>query len=394
MSAAPRVRIAEIAEFRGGGTPSKSRPEFYRGDIPWVTPKDMKSWEINSAKDKITQEALKHSATNLVPSGSILVVNRSGILKHTVPIALARRDVAINQDIKAIICGRNASPDYVARLIKASEPIILGWVRATTADNFPLDNLKELEIPLPPLDEQMRIAAILDQADNLRRLRQRAIDRLNALGQAIFYEMFVETEEKDWPIKTVGDISVQTRTGPFGSQLLHSEFVDAGIAVLGIDNAVNNEFRWGAQRFISEEKYRELSRYTVEPGDVLITIMGTCGRCALVPEGIPTSINTKHLCCITLDKCQMLPQFLHAAFLEHPEILKQLGIQAKGAVMPGLNMGIIRDLNIRVPPLERQEEYGRKITELKVIRDTALAQASVLDANFSSLQHRAFTGQL
>ncbi|WP_428032931.1 restriction endonuclease subunit S [Ancylobacter sp.] len=130
------VRLGDVCEIKGGGTPSKSKPEFWNGDIPWVSPKDMKSWEIIDAIDKINSAAIKGSATSLIPADSILLVNRSGILNHTLPVGINRRPVAINQDLKALICNRRAHPDYIARLVKAAEPIILKWVRATTADNF------------------------------------------------------------------------------------------------------------------------------------------------------------------------------------------------------------------------------------------------------------------
>src|SRR4051794_23800618 len=172
------VALGDVVEVKGGGTPSKANAAFWSGDIPWVSPKDMKFWEIEDAEDKITLDAIKGSATNLLPINSILIVNRSGILKHTLPVAITRRPVAINQDLKALICGPRSDPNYIARIVKAAEPIILKWVRATTADNFPIDNLRSLEIPLPALDEQRRIAAILDKADALRRMRKRAVELL------------------------------------------------------------------------------------------------------------------------------------------------------------------------------------------------------------------------
>ena len=254
------------------------------------------------------------------------------------------------------------------------------------------------EIPLPPLAEQKRIAAILDKADQLRQKRQQAINMADEFSRSVFLEMFGDPESAGWDLVTVESLLANhkgsMRTGPFGSQLLHSEFTDSGIAVLGIDNAVKNVFKWAKPRFISEEKYQQLKKYTVYPGDVLITLMGTCGRCAVVPDDITPAINTKHLCAITLDQSKCLPRFLHSYFLMHPVAKKYLAAKAKGAIMSGLNMGVIKELPVPAAPLALQEKYQAVCQKYDHIITNLNVALQISGDNFNALSQKAFAGQL
>jgi type I restriction enzyme S subunit len=275
---------------------------------------------------------------------------------------------------------------------------IASYATGTTRSRISRSNLGKIEIPLTPLAEQRRIAEVLDKAEALRSKRRAALALLDSLTQSLFLDLFGDPDAKGWPMSDIAGVVNAAdggiRTGPFGSQLLHSEFTAEGIAVLGIDNAVANEFRWGERRFISEAKYRQLKRYTVRPGDVLITIMGTCGRCAVVPDDIPPAINTKHLCCISLDTAKCLPTYLHAYFLKHPIALRYLSQTAKGAIMSGLNMGLIKGMPIPLPPLDLQSEFARRVASVEKLKTTQRAALAELDALFASLQHRAFRGEL
>ncbi|WP_165667640.1 restriction endonuclease subunit S [Metapseudomonas otitidis] len=289
---------------------------------------------------------------------------------------------------------------YLWHCLRQPSLVELANSRATGA-NLPRlspKQLEDFEVPLPKLAEQKRIAAILDKADALRAKRRKALEQLDALAQAVFIEMFSTATAQGWKEVPIELLASQEpgaiRTGPFGSQLLHSEFTDEGVAVLGIDNAVQNEFAWGESRYVSMEKYKQLSRYTVKPGDVIITIMGTCGRCAVVPQNIPLAINTKHLCCITLDQAKCLPDFLHAYFLRHPLARGYLERTAKGAIMSGLNMGLIKSMPVKLPPLELQAAFVRRIEGIRKQKAILRGHARQLDALFSSLQHRAFRGEL
>ena len=157
--------LGKVAKFLGGGTPSKSRAEFWNGEIPWVSPKDMKSDVVSDSLDKITSKAVAGSAAKLIPADSVLIVVRSGILARTIPTALSGRELTINQDLKAICPSKELYPRFLAYFMRAAEGGILAAVsRGATVHRLSTDVLKSLAVPLPPVEEQKRIVVVLDQA--------------------------------------------------------------------------------------------------------------------------------------------------------------------------------------------------------------------------------------
>ncbi|RKH55910.1 restriction endonuclease subunit S [Corallococcus aberystwythensis] len=154
-----RTALSELGTWSGGGTPSKSNPNFWNGEIPWVSPKDMKAEFIFDAEDYITKTAIEQSATRLVPVESVLVVTRSGILERTLPVATTKKPVAINQDLKSLTPRKGVRARYVALGLKAFEQRILKdcTKSGTTVANVEFASFLRFEIPLAPTSEQDRI---------------------------------------------------------------------------------------------------------------------------------------------------------------------------------------------------------------------------------------------
>ena len=267
--------------------------------------------------------------------------------------------------------------------------------QTTNISNLSVERFLDLGIPLPKLDEQRRVAAILYKADAIRRRRQALLKDSDELIRSAFLQLLEGLPDERVSIEELLPATPNAiRTGPFGSQLLHSEFTETGIPVLGIDNVVTNRFRWAERRYVSAQKYQELRRYRVFPGDVMVTIMGTTGRVCIAPHDLPECISTKHLCTISPDRERLLPEFLWASLLWDPVVRAQAAREGKGAIMEGWNMGIVRGLLIKLATIGQQQDFAafvRKAELLRIKYVTAELQANEL---FSSLAHRAFNGQL
>ena len=163
------VELGEFIKIQTGGTPSKSNDKFWEGDIPWVSPKDMKSDFIGDAEDHVSIEAIRDSSTKIVESGSILIVVRSGILKHTMPVALTTKPVSFNQDIISIQPNNELIAGYLFYYLKSTSDLHIreGIKPGVTVQSFHNGYFKQIQIPLPPLEIQQQIVAQIEREQAL-----------------------------------------------------------------------------------------------------------------------------------------------------------------------------------------------------------------------------------
>ncbi|WP_417589139.1 restriction endonuclease subunit S [Pararhodobacter oceanensis] len=256
--------------------------------------------------------------------------------------------------------------------------------------NFGPSHLKTMTITLPPLEEQKRIARILDQADALRRLRTRALDKLGTLGQAIFHEMFGDwrVEPRNWPLVELGGQLDFLTSGSRGWAKYYSE---QGAKFIRIQNVKRDAFDMADMAYVSPPVSAEAKRTKVRAGDVLMSITADLGRTAVVPDGIGDAHINQHLAILRLK--EMHPRFVSAALSSRAgqaEILKK----NREGVKAGLNFEDVRSVLLPSPPMEIQLRFCDRLDMLTNTVTNSTGALKKKESLFASLQHRAFRGEL
>lgn len=331
-----RVKLEDVCE-RGSSNLRQSDVEGKNGDYPIYGASgyigNVDFYHQESSYVAVVKDGAGIGRTTLLPAKSSVI----GTMQYLLP----KKDVL---------------PEYLYYVVRHMH--LEKYFSGATIPHIYFRDYKNEEFNIEPVERQSEIVSVLRELETVISTRQKQLQKLDDLVKARFVEMFVATDAaSDWPYCTIADVSNDMRTGPFGSALHHDEFIDSGVFVLGIDNAVENKFSYNRMRYITAEKYQELKRYTVYPGDVIITIMGTVGRSAVIPADMPKAINTKHLACITPNAKMVNAQFLSCAFQVHPDIRAQLQKQCKGAIMDGLNLTIIKGLSFHIPPINLQDRF-------------------------------------
>ena len=272
--------------------------------------------------------------------------------------------------------------------------------QTTNISNLNHKKTLELQIPLPPLPEQKRIAGILDAADALRAKRREALAQLDTLLQSTFLDMFGDpvTNPMGWHVGRLEDYFSETRAGtccgPFGSALKKHEYVQDGIPVWGIDNVKPNQFIQERSLFITPAKFAQLRRYSVEPDDILISRAGTVGRMCVAVPTVERSIIGSNLIRLTLNPAAMLPVYFACLYTFCGDRLPDLRASGDDKSYSFLNTTRLKSLVVPLPPLDLQHRFAAIVQSVEQQIASQRAHLNELDTLFTSLQARAFRGDL
>lgn len=393
-----------MGRWVGGGTPSKANPHYWTdGTIPWVSAKDMKTAVIRETIDKITDDAVRNSATKKVPAGSVLCVMRSGILAHTFPVALNEMEVTINQDLRALVPREGVSGAYLAHFLRFSSSQILRSCskHGTTVASIEAPQLNRVLVPLPDIDTQRSIVRrieelftdIDDGEEELLRARQELeIYRKSLLKAAVTGELTPDWRAKHgdrnetaassmagWPLLPVGWCYRPLETllssepgsltdGPFGSKLKSEHYRSSGPRVIRLQNIGKHGHFIDEKAHISPEHFSSLARHHVMPGDLVIAILGDISpRAALVPNDIGAALVKAD--CFKVRFGEDVDCTFAWAWFNSGIVQSRLSEAIKGVGRPRIGMKDIRYLPVPVPPFAEQLVIAERLT-------TALAEKS------------------
>lgn len=293
----------------------------------------------------------------------------------------------------------------------------------TAQPGFSNRSLETFVIPLAPLPEQKRIVAkleaLLARTNAARSWLAKATPILKRFRQSVLAaacsgQLTAEWRGRRTPDADCDDLPSGWRnapvsrlaskeprsiqSGPFGSNLLHSEFQKTGVLAIGIDNVLHGAFSLGREHRISPEKFAELAKYRARSGDVLITVMATIGRVCVVPDNLEPAIITKHVYRITPDRTQVEPRYLMFSLMGDPVLTASMAEQVRGQTRPGINGEILKGLQVRVPPLEEQREIVRRVEALFALADRieghVRAATERAERMPQAILARAFRGEL
>lgn len=403
----PSKKIGSLYQSFTGGTPDTQNPEYWdNGNIPWVSPKDFKTFIISESEDYITEKAVSESSTKIIPENSLLLVFRSGVLAHTIPVGIASIPLAINQDVKAFVFSDAVNPKYVGYYIKIFEHELLPLItkHGATVQSINTEQFEELSLPLPPMDVQDSVVSILDSAYLAKTEKERNANRLlaniddyllselgvpaqqqedSSLSQRIFMRNYSDVAGKrldpfyhkqyfydlkksifNNKYRNVIELGKLINEISYGASV-KNEYVSNGIPLLRISDLKRNEINVKEVVFLPDSFRDDLGSAFLKEGDFLISRSGTIGVVAIVDKSVSDFAYGSFMIKFSLlNNININPDFL-SYFLNCILIQRVLLREKIGSIQGNITIPIIKSIAVPTPPLEKQLEIVAHIAEIR-----------------------------
>jgi type I restriction enzyme S subunit len=386
----PLVKLEDFCKTSSGGTPSRKVVEYYDGDIPWVKSGDLRESIVTEVSEHITQLAIEKSSAKIVPAGAILLAMYGATVGRMAWLGI---DAATNQAVCSIIPDKSkAFPKYVYYALLSKVPHFLNEAVGGAQPNISQGLIRETEIPLPPLAEQKRIAAILDKADAIRRKRQQAIQLADDFLRAVFLDMFGDpvTNPKGFEVSRIEEISFRVTKGE-SPKWQGFDYGSNGVRFITSENVL-----WGKLdnrvKYIPIEFHEKLKRSKIRDGDLLINLVGaSVGRaCLAFNNGLPANIN-QAVAVTTLNTERIFPKIALCQLLL-PSVQRSLLGNVVDAARANISLKNIRDLQVIIPPIDLQRKFIQISNKFDFI---TIKKEQTDNMNlFQSLSQKAFRGEL
>lgn len=384
------VPLGELGEIVAGSTPDTNNKEYWDGDISWITPADLtkhKGIYFNGELRKITEKGYKSCSTKMLPVGSILFSSRAPI-GHC---AVTSFPLCTNQGFKSIIPNERLDPLYGFFALKFFTPQIEALGRGATFTEVNKEIFENYRIPVPPLTEQKRIAALLARADRLRQLRRTAHDLGDALLQSVFLEMFgnaLSGKNPEMPLVPLETLCTKITDGTH----VTPTYLNEGVPFLSVKNItkVRGTLDFSDIKYISPEEHKKISKLSnVERDDLLYTKIGaTYGFAQIVDTDREFSIFVS-VALLKPDKTKILPKYFESV-MRTRFVKEQADRLVSGIGVPDLHLREIKTFQIPLPPIPLQEEFAGVVARVDGLRGRMSESTRQVDGLFESLLAEAF----
>ena len=345
---------------------------------------------LRSTIDSISEEAVRDSATNLIPANTVLICTRMAVGK----VVFTTQKTAINQDLKAAICKDILHPKYLLFFLLAQKSKLESVASGATVKGITLDVLEELQIPLPSLEIQRRIANVLERTDRMRRLRQHALEMSDTYLQSVFLEIFgsVETNSKNWDIVQLEELCERVVDCPHSTPKYLDEI--SPYPCIRSSDLQNGYLDFSTTKYVSKDEYtKRIGRTTPVSGDILYCREGArYGNGARVPKNIKACLGQRVML-FRVDQTRATSAFFWALILS-PAVRRFADNAVSGSASPHINVQDIREFPVFCPPLELQEKFARIVQTHEHLRAQQLEAHRQAQHLYDTLLHQAFTGQL